>query len=734
MSDQPMSDAPGGNSDAATGSETAMQAALDHHRQGDLVGAKTAYEAILEAEPDNAQAWQMLGLVAHQTGDAATALEKLGHAAALRPDNPDIHVNIAEVLRSEGNAEEAIAAYRRAIAIDPNAQEALTNLGLLALENQYIGEGVEALRRSAILQPDNPAVQTNLGLALREVGDFDNCLVAFARALIIAPEQIAFRQHFLDTLDGGPFIKVPDGIRRLLEDALLTEGLHHQSLVPACVAVLKREEIFQGLLSLAQDPYLNGLSAALEGGQFDTFFTDFLVRGLMTRTVVADPDFETILTALRRLVLQEGVPPQASVPMVQRHPQFVTALAMQAYATGYAWPMVPKEGTLSGILVRDTVKLLAGLDDQADIDASAWSGLMVSSCYRSMSTLVAAEKLLSGDVAGMPSFIVNLIRQQVAEPALEKEMATSIETLSGQPAPVPDNLLAGEQAVLPSPVWSTLPARQEMTLGDIMRSQIPGVDIPRFAEGPINAMVVGCRTGEAAIDLAIQHPESRIMGVDGNSANVAYAWRQAMQRGIGNTRFVVGDIADLATHDQKYHLIGAPDAVSQSADALKSLYILSGLLEDDGVLKIGMYSSSGRAAVKAAREAVAESGLKNDEEGLLAARKLIRELDTGHAARDIMTANAFYTREGCRELLFAEQESLFTVPALAATLAQAGLTFLGFQISDPVLVGHYLELFPDAQNLSDLDKWQKVESEYPDAFSSPESYGTYRLWCQKKQA
>ena len=40
--------------------------------------------------------------------------------------------------------------------------------------------------------------------------------------------------------------------------------------------------------------------------------------------------------------------------------------------------------------------------------------------------------------------------------------------------------------------------------------------------------------------------------------------------------------------------------------------------------------------------------------------------------------------------------------------------------------------FPEAQNLSDLDKWQKVEAEYPDAFSTPESYGTYRLWCQKK--
>ena len=60
------------------------------------------------------------------------------------------------------------------------------------------------------------------------------------------------------------------------------------------------------------------------------------------------------------------------------------------------------------------------------------------------------------------------------------------------------------------------------------------------------------------------------------------------------------------------------------------------------------------------------------------------------------------------------------------------MTFLGFQISDPALVGHYLELFPEAQNLSDLDKWQKVEAQYPDAFSTPESYGTYRLWCQKK--
>jgi tetratricopeptide (TPR) repeat protein/2-polyprenyl-3-methyl-5-hydroxy-6-metoxy-1,4-benzoquinol methylase len=722
LSDQQFNE--GGN--AGSGSDAAMEAALEHHRNGDLVGAKTAYEAILEAEPENPRAWQLLGLVAHQSGEADDALEKLGRAAGLAPDNPDIHVNIAEVLRGRGDAEEAIAAYRRAIAINPDAQEALTNLGLLALENRYIGEGVEALRRSAILQPDNPAVQTNLGLALREVGDYENCLVAFTRALIIAPEQLAFRQHFLDTLDGGPFIKVPDGVRRLLEDALLTEGLHHQSLVPACMAVLNREENFQSLLALAQDPEPQGLAAALEGGQYDTFFSDFMVRGLMTRALVCDNDFETILVALRRLILQEGVPPQSETPMVQRHPQFVCALAMQAFASGYAWPAIPKENTISGILVRDTAKALADLNNETTIDGAVWGGLMTAACYRPMATIVAAEKLLAGDVAGMPSFIVNLIRQQVAEPALEKEMQGSVETLTGTPGPAVD-----DQAELPAPAWNNVAARQEMSLAEIMRSQIPGVDVPRFAEGPVNTLVVGCRTGEAAINLALQHPQSRITGIDQSTANVAYAWRQAMQRGINNARFMVGGLEDLASHDQKYHLIGAPDALSRTANGLQALQALANLLEDGGIMKIGLYSESGRADVQAARELVAEKGLKDDEEGIQAAREMIRGLEAGHAARSVMTANDFYTRQGSRELLFAGDESIYTVPALAATLAQAGLTFLGFQISDPRLVGHYLEMFPEAQNLSDLDNWQKVENDYPDAFSTPESHGIYRLWCQK---
>ena len=724
MSDQQVNE--GGDANTTSGSDVAMEAALEHHRNGDLVGAKTAYEAILEAEPDNARAMQMLGLVAHQAGDSDTALERLSQAVALRPDGADIHLNIAEVLRGRGDAEEAIAAYRRAIAIDANAQEALTNLGLLALENNYIGEGIEALRRSAILQPDNPAVQTNLGLALREVGDFDSCLVAFARALIIAPEQIAFRQHFLDTLEGGPFIKVPDGIRRLLEDALLTEGLHHQSLVPACMAVLKREEVFQGILALAQDPDTQGLAAVLEGGQFDVFFTDFLVRGLMTRTLVCDSDFETILVALRRQILQEGVPPQAAVPMVQRHPQFVAALAMQAFSGGYTWSTTQDEGALAGILATDTSKSLTDLDNNANIEGAVWSGMMVAACYRPMFRLVAPEKLLSGDVAGMPSFIVNMIRQQVAEPALETEMVSSIETVRGEKATAPD-----EAAALPSPAWNNMSARQEMTLADIMRSQIPGVEVPRFAEGPVNTLVAGCRTGEAAIDLALQNPQSRIMGVDPDTANVAYAWRQAMQRGLTNTRFLTGDIEDLSAHDQKYHLIGVPDAISGKSNALEALQTLVGMLEPGGIMKLGLLSETGRKAVKAARDVVAENGLKDDGEGIAAARVLIQNLDHDHPARGVLNANAFYTRQGSREMLFPGDETRFTIPALSATLAQAGLTFLGFQINDPLLVGHYLEMFPDAQNLADLDKWQKVEEKYPDAFSTPESLGTYRLWCQK---
>lgn len=718
----------------ATGTATALEAAMNHHRNGDLAGAKAAYEAVLEAEPDNPDAHHLIGMIAYQTGNAEAAIEHIQRAIAAQPDNPHFHLNFGEALRANGQVDGAMAAYRRSVALDHSMFEAHTNLGLLAFENSYIGEGIESLRHAVALQPENPGAQSNLGIALRQIGDFDAALAAFSKAVVIAPEQAGFCQNFVETLAGGPFIKVSDSVRQDFEAAYLSDGIDHQSLNPAAIALLKREEAYQGMLALARNEEsesdVRGLADAVAGGVFDRLMADPLLRGMMSRTVIADPDFELIFTRLRRVIIEEGVAPQPPESAVGRQPQFIAALAMQAYNTEYAWTEMQGETAIVGMLIRDLTNAIDAIKDGEAAQAPLWSGIMVAACYRVMIDFAKPEKLLSTDVTGLPSFITNLVAQQLAEPALEADVSNNIEFIAAgreEVSGADDDL--GRTA---HPRWLTFAPAQPSTLGDVLRAQVPGIQPPAFAEETVAILVPGCATGEAALELAVQHPDGLVLGIDAVQANIAYAWRKAMQMEMTNVRFARGSIDDLKGYDGRFHLIDVGQELSRTDNTVGNWQTLVDLLEPRGYMKVGLFSETGRTGVAAARDVLGADSPFSSIEDIRAARAGLLALDDDHPARAVLGARDFYSLLGSSDLVAPKAESTFTIPSLAAMLGQLGLEFLGFHITDPVIVGTYLEMFPDSETLADLDKWQKVEAENPTLFVTPENFGLYQFWCQKR--
>ena len=60
-----------------------LEAALEQHRAGELVLAEHLYRQVIDAEPNNAHAWHLLGALAGDQGDAALAIECLNKAIRL---------------------------------------------------------------------------------------------------------------------------------------------------------------------------------------------------------------------------------------------------------------------------------------------------------------------------------------------------------------------------------------------------------------------------------------------------------------------------------------------------------------------------------------------------------------------------------------------------------------------------------------------------------------------------
>jgi tetratricopeptide (TPR) repeat protein len=164
-----------------------LRAAMALHRSGRLHGAAALYRDVLTSEPENAEALHWFGMLHHQTGDPARAVELIGRAASLTPDAYLYHGNLAEAYRAAGDHQRAVESCRAALRIWPDYPEALCSLGTALTAMKRHAEAVESLRRAVALRPGFVVAHNNLGLALRELGKFDEALEHLRRAAELEP-------------------------------------------------------------------------------------------------------------------------------------------------------------------------------------------------------------------------------------------------------------------------------------------------------------------------------------------------------------------------------------------------------------------------------------------------------------------------------------------------------------------------------------------------------------------
>ena len=103
--------------------------AVDHQRFGRFRQAEAIYRQILRHEPNNANANQLLGLLAHQAGDNGAAVTSIGKAIAANPQSALYRFNLGVVLTANGDVDAAVESYRQALALKPDYAAAHNNLG-----------------------------------------------------------------------------------------------------------------------------------------------------------------------------------------------------------------------------------------------------------------------------------------------------------------------------------------------------------------------------------------------------------------------------------------------------------------------------------------------------------------------------------------------------------------------------------------------------------------------------
>ena len=196
--------------------------------QGDLEGARSAYDDTLEIDPEHAQA----------------------------------HVNLIAIHGRMGNYEQAEIHYQQSLALNPSISEAHYNIGVTRHVAEDFAGADEAYRKALEINPQDADAHSNLGTTLEQLGSADDSLRHYRLALEHNPSHPMANFHLGKRLaDQGRYRESLPYLEKAVESETMGSGLHAYLL-----ALVYRE---LGQREAARSSFQHALQAARARGQSD---------------------------------------------------------------------------------------------------------------------------------------------------------------------------------------------------------------------------------------------------------------------------------------------------------------------------------------------------------------------------------------------------------------------------------------------------------------------------------
>ncbi|MDE1463514.1 class I SAM-dependent methyltransferase [Spartinivicinus poritis] len=441
---------------------------------------------------------------------------------------------------------------------------------------------------------------------------------------------------------------------------------------------------------------------------------EFLIEALQ-RIIIADPDIELFLIAIRNNLLN-------TIVQLGEIPQHITrllcALALQGYINEYVnFVNNDEASTIDSIqqIIQDLLK-----NPNTSLEQIAGLVLLVS-LYEPISQQPYFEQLLHYPLADWPKEMQPCIEKILYHQYKETTLAKTIPQLTSIDHPV-SSAVKAQYEENPYPRWTEV-TQLKSPCNYIKYYHInkPPFTKPKFSTKSLKMLVAGCGTGKHPISQALLFPDLQIIAVDLSSRSLAYAKLMADHFQIKNISFYQGDILQLDTLKEKFHIIECVGVLHHMAQPADGLAVLRKLLVKQGVMKIGLYS-------QIARQEIAKFRADNELQPTLNSIRQFRFQALTEKRTEFATClklSDFYSTSMCRDLLFHAQEHRYTTLEVAKLLTDHSLAFRGFYFRSHELFTQFQKLYPNPASMLDLTAWDQFEQQNPFAF-----LGMYQFFAQ----
>ena len=150
--------------------EELFAVARDHRRAGRLAAAERVCRQILEADPEDVEAWRLLAGVVGDQGRHEESEVCIRRALKLSPNDAVLHHDLAVALAKQSKMDEAEVACRRALELSPELVRAFVTRGKILRQLDRSFEAEQAFRDALRLDPRQAEAHRTLGMVLAERG------------------------------------------------------------------------------------------------------------------------------------------------------------------------------------------------------------------------------------------------------------------------------------------------------------------------------------------------------------------------------------------------------------------------------------------------------------------------------------------------------------------------------------------------------------------------------------
>lgn len=155
--------------------------------------AVLALERLGRLNPDEATPLVQQARILVSLGRYADAVRVGEEAVSRDPEDPEAYQVLGRAHLAAGNLSDAILRLQQAVHLAPEHGYALNNLGLAWLRANENGKAAEVLARAAALLPHVAYVHNNLGVAYERLGRTEEAQAAYAAATRLSPRYVKAR-------------------------------------------------------------------------------------------------------------------------------------------------------------------------------------------------------------------------------------------------------------------------------------------------------------------------------------------------------------------------------------------------------------------------------------------------------------------------------------------------------------------------------------------------------------